>query len=190
MRVLSVVIMCFALCVPLKVAAQHGVGLTVGTNVGRGDHVPMDFYRLTYHRDWDVKWFSEGDWYVDAHLEMSVIRVLSDVEVIRRHASSTLTGAAVTPMFRFRRTAFDNGLAPFIEAGVGVSIFSDSKIQSQTHWFRDYGGQFQFEDRISFGVLYQEKYRLSIDYMHYSNFDISPPNEGLDLVSATVTFHF
>ncbi|MDF2177626.1 acyloxyacyl hydrolase [Aliiglaciecola sp. CAU 1673] len=178
------------LAIPFNLYAQQGFVLGAGTNVGRGDHVPMDFYRVSYTRDWDNTLYHYGNWRLKAHVEFSLIRLLADVDVKRKFASSTLTGIAATPVFRFSREPFANGLAPFAELGIGISYFSDSKIQSQPYWYRDYGSRFQFEDRLSFGFLYQNKYRLSLDYTHYSNFDISPPNEGLDLVSASLGIVF
>lgn len=178
------------LAMPISAFAKQGMALAVGTNVGRGDHVPMDFYRATYKRDWNTTWFNDGHWYLKAHNEFSVIRLLADVEVERKYASSTLTGVAVTPVFRYTRVPFASGVAPYVELGIGISYFSASRIQSQPHWYRDYGSNFQFEDRLSVGMVYKQTYSLSIDYTHYSNFDFSPPNEGLDLVSASFSFNF
>ena len=178
------------LATPASALAKHGIAFEAGTNVGRGDHVPMDFYRASYKRDWDATWFNDGNWYLKAHSEFSVIRLIADVEVTRKYASSTLTGVAVTPVFRYTRVPFANGMAPYIELGVGISYFSGSRIQSQPHWYRDYGSHFQFEDRLSLGVQFKQAYSLSINYTHYSNFDFAPPNEGLDLVSAGISFNF
>lgn len=185
-------LVCLILTVVLQaqVYARGGVGLTIGTHVSKDDHVPMDFYKLTHRLNWNKRWFTQGNWFVTGNNELSLIRILSNVEIKQKHAEPSLTAIAFSPIFRFQRVAYENGLAPFLEAGIGVSYFSASKIQSQPYWFRDYGSRFQFEDRVSLGLLYNEKYRVSVDATHYSNADFSPPNEGLDLVSLTFSFEY
>lgn len=186
----AVILLVLLLSSAFQASAKHGFSIGAGTNVGRGDHVPMDFYRVTYKRDWDKSWFNEGNWSLRAHTEFSVIRILSNVEVKRKFASSNLTGVAITPVFRYQRVPYGNGMSPYVEFGIGISYFSGNKIQSQPYWFRDYGSNFHFEDRLSFGLEFNEKYSFSVDYTHYSNFDFAPPNEGLDLLSASFSMDF
>lgn len=171
-------------------SAASGFGVGVGTNRGRGDNAPMDFYRVSYQWDWQKNWFEQGNWYLTARNELSIIRLITDVEVKRKFAKSSLTAVAITPIFRFRRKAFENGFAPFAEAGIGIAYFNETEIQTQPQWFRDFGSNFQFEDRISVGLLYQERYRLSVDFTHYSNADFNNANEGIDLISASLAFNF
>lgn len=66
---------------------------------------------------------------------------------------------------------------PYIEAGVGVSLFENTRIES-----RRLGSSFQFEDRLGFGLrLYNQA--LGLRVTHYSNGSLKSPNEGIEVYS-------
>jgi lipid A 3-O-deacylase len=71
---------------------------------------------------------------------------------------------------------FGNGtVKPFIEAGIGVSVFSSTRVGEQ-----NLGSAFNFEDRIGAGVKIGDTQRVGIRAMHYSNAGIKQPNDGIE----------
>jgi lipid A 3-O-deacylase len=63
---------------------------------------------------------------------------------------------------------------PYLEAGIGVALFSDTQLNHQ-----DLGSSFQFEDRLGFGVRFKGQ-EIGLRALHYSNAGISSPNDGVE----------
>lgn len=90
----------------------------------------------------------------------------------RPHHSMTIL--AIAPYFRFyiaRRT-----VSPFLEASIGPSYLSDTKIDH-----RDLGIHFAFQDHIAIGATLgkEQKFTLSLSAIHYSDGSISHHNSGI-----------
>ncbi len=62
-------------------------------------------------------------------------------------------------------------------AGIGVAAFSDTTLAS-----RQLGSAFQFEDRLSIGVL-RPPFGLWLRGYHYSNGNLTAHNDGINLIS-------
>lgn len=74
---------------------------------------------------------------------------------------------------------FGNGnIKPFIEAGIGVAMFSRASAGDQ-----NLGSAFNFEDRIGAGVKISETQKLGLRVIHYSNAGIKQPNDGIESFS-------
>lgn len=69
-------------------------------------------------------------------------------------------------------------LRPFIEAGIGVAVFADTRVED-----RDLGSMFQFEDRIGAGLRFGGGHTLGLRAIHYSNAGIKNPNDGVEVYS-------
>ncbi len=96
--------------------------------------------------------------------------------------SSTNFGVALSPVFAiyFHMEKFH----PYIEAGVGASYFSKTRIANRnisSHW--------HFEDRVGAGVRYKN-FDLSFRYMHYSNAGLVKPNQGIDIFIGSLSYKF
>jgi lipid A 3-O-deacylase len=63
---------------------------------------------------------------------------------------------------------------PYLEAGIGVALFSDTQLNEQ-----DLGSSFQFEDRLGFGVRFNGQ-EIGLRALHYSNAGISSSNDGVE----------
>jgi lipid A 3-O-deacylase len=63
---------------------------------------------------------------------------------------------------------------PYVEAGIGVALFSDTELEDQ-----NLGSSFQFEDRLGFGVRFNGQ-EIGLRALHYSNAGISSPNDGVE----------
>lgn len=63
---------------------------------------------------------------------------------------------------------------PYLEAGIGVALFSDTQLNDQ-----NLGSSFQFEDRLGFGVRFNGQ-EIGLRALHYSNAGISSSNDGVE----------
>jgi lipid A 3-O-deacylase len=63
---------------------------------------------------------------------------------------------------------------PYVEAGIGVALFSDTELNEQ-----NLGSSFQFEDRLGVGVRFNGQ-EIGLRALHYSNAGISSPNDGVE----------
>jgi len=66
---------------------------------------------------------------------------------------------------------------PYLEAGVGVSLFDNTRIESQR-----LGSSFQFADRFGVGVRFYNQ-AVGLRAIHYSNGGLKKPNNGIEAYS-------
>jgi lipid A 3-O-deacylase len=92
-------------------------------------------------------------------------------------------GIACSPVFTYCFTTFET-FTPYLEAGIGISIFNKTKIDS-----RDLTTNFLFENRIGTGIK-MGNWDLSFRYMHYSNASIKKPNDGIDIFIGSLSWKF
>lgn len=69
-------------------------------------------------------------------------------------------------------------IKPFVEAGIGVAVFSGASAGDQK-----FGSAFNFEDRIGAGIKIGDSQRVGIRAIHYSNAGIQQPNDGIESYS-------
>jgi lipid A 3-O-deacylase len=79
---------------------------------------------------------------------------------------------ALTPVFVYEFAG--ETFKPYIEAGIGVALFSSTELEEQ-----DLGSSFQFEDRLGVGLRFNG-HEIGLRAMHYSNAGISSPNDGAE----------
>lgn len=77
-----------------------------------------------------------------------------------------------TPVFVYEFAG--EKVKPYIEAGIGVAAFADTRIEDN-----DLGSSFQFEDRIGFGVRFAGQ-EVGVRAIHYSNAGLKQPNDGTE----------
>lgn len=66
---------------------------------------------------------------------------------------------------------------PVIEAGIGVALFSSTKIDGNK-----LGQAFQFEDRLGLGLRFSGQ-EVGVRAIHYSNAGMQNPNDGVESYS-------
>ncbi|MCW9052520.1 MAG: acyloxyacyl hydrolase [Motiliproteus sp.] len=170
--------------------AQAVDGFTV--NVGSSDD-DINFYRVGARFDWDQKWFEEGNWFLGGRFELGLTYLDSDSDVVNTTgAEDSAYGISFTPVLRYQRKPYSNGVAPFVEAGIGLAYLSEDKLENESSTGTDLGGNIQFEDIISVGVMFgeQQRYELSANYFHYSNAGLEEPNDGIDIYSVTFSMKY
>ena len=65
-------------------------------------------------------------------------------------------------------------LKPYVEAGVGVALFSNTELEEH-----DLGSTFQFENRFGVGLRFNGQ-EVGLRAIHYSNAGLSSPNDGME----------
>ena len=91
---------------------------------------------------------------------------------------------ALSPVFVYFIGDKSDTFQPYIEAGIGIAVLSDTKIKG-----RDMASNFQFKDRIGLGIS-TESYNFNVRYIHYSNAGIKKPNDGIDIFIGTISYRF
>ncbi|KTC33750.1 aldehyde dehydrogenase [Pseudomonas sp. ABAC61] len=91
-------------------------------------------------------------------------------------ASGGTHSLSFAPVFVYE---FGSGnVKPFVEAGIGVAVFSGTSAGDQ-----EFGSAFNFEDRIGAGLKIGETQKVGIRAIHYSNAGIKEPNDGIESYS-------
>lgn len=73
----------------------------------------------------------------------------------------------------------------FVEAGVGVSYFTDTNFSS-----KDITTRFQFADHLGVGWHLGGTQSVGLRLSHFSNLGIKKPNPGVDALQVTYSFRF
>ena len=174
------------------VAPAHAVnGFTI--NIGNSDD-DINLYRVAARFQWSKRWFEEGDWFLGGHYELGAAHMESDSAVFNTTgAAPNLQAVSFTPVFRLQRNAYGSSrVAPFVEAGIGLAYLTKDRIQNDSAPGADLGGHFQFENKLSAGVVFgkQQQYEASVNYFHYSNAGIEQPNDGIDSFSLSFSMWY
>lgn len=86
--------------------------------------------------------------------------------------------AAISPVFNYIFGPAFFGVNFFFDAGIGTAYISEEHFER-----RDLSTHFQFEDQLGFGLLWGMKHQIKLNfrYLHYSNFGMKEPNQGIDI---------
>ncbi len=156
-------------------AAVDGISFIGGT----GDDAKMGAIGLVWN--WDKQWFKSGDWSLGGYWEADASYWKGDDP-----GGNSIGGIGFTPVFRY---GSDSGsLAPYVEAGIGVHLFSSVRINDT----KKMGTAFEFGDHVGFGFRFGEglKYDLGYRYQHYSNAGISDNNGGINFHQIRLKYGF
>jgi len=135
----------------------------------------IKIYRMGLRKDFSSKWVQSSFGYLSGYWEGSL-------NYWKGKSGDKNYGVAVSPVFAYY---IDLGeFKPFIEAGIGASIFNKTQIDN-----RNMSTNFLFEDRIGVGFRYKN-FDFSFRYMHYSNASIKAPNDGIDIWIGSISYKF
>ncbi|WP_207063977.1 acyloxyacyl hydrolase [Motiliproteus sp. SC1-56] len=186
-RVLSALLLACLGLASAGPADASGALLHLGQSLDRD----ANFYRLAFRHPWERRWFTAGNWFLAARFELAFIHVETNHKALPSPGSAEhLEALALTPLLRYQRRPYANGLAPFVELGIGFSYFSEEQLEDDTHSGKNFGGHFQFEDKLAAGVRAGKHLEAAIGFFHYSNADTNPPNEGFDAWSLSLGYRF
>lgn len=127
-------------------------------------------YRASLNLDWDQQWWKTDVGHLTGYWDAGYTYWDSGELYSAAHSLS------FTPVFVYEFSGFR--YTPFIEAGIGVALFSSSEVGEQR-----LGSSFNFEDRIGLGVKLPNQQTLGLRAMHYSNAGIKQPNDGIESYS-------
>lgn len=123
--------------------------------------------RVALGFDWDKAWLESATGRLTGYWDLGYTYWESGDEAGGRHSVS------FAPVFVYE---FGTGeVRPFIEAGIGVSMFSGSSAGDQK-----LGSAFNFEDRLGAGLKFGDSQRVGLRVTHYSNAGIKEPNDGIE----------
>jgi lipid A 3-O-deacylase len=149
---------------------------SVSVGAGYTLHDEISILRIGIRRDSQYKVFENNTGWLSGYYEASVGYWNRNEEEV--------ANVAFSPVFVYYFGAPDWKFQPYLEAGIGASLISETKIGD-----RNMTTAFQFEDRIGIGMRTKD-IDLSLRYMHYSNGSIALPNAGIDIFIFTVGYRF
>jgi lipid A 3-O-deacylase len=120
--------------------------------------------------NWDKTWLQSSTGHLTGYWDLGYTYWQAGDEAGGRHSVS------FSPVFVYE---FGSGsVTPFLEAGVGVSLFTGTSAGDQK-----FGSAFNFEDRIGGGVKFSDGQKVGLRVIHYSNAGIKQPNDGIESYS-------
>ena len=127
-------------------------------------------YRAALGQEWDQSW-----------MQSSTGRLTGYGDAGYTYWSAGSNGSAghslsFAPVFVYEFQG--ESVKPFIEAGIGVAVFSSTVIGEQ-----NLGSSFNFEDRIGAGLKFKGGQKIGVRAVHYSNVGIKEPNDGIESFS-------
>lgn len=126
--------------------------------------------RVALGVEWDKIWLQSSTGHVTGYWDLGYTYWQAGDEAGGRHAIS------FSPVFVYE---FGEGyVQPFVEAGIGVALFSGTSAGDQ-----QFGSAFNFEDRLGAGVKIGHTDRVGLRAIHYSNASIKDPNDGIESYS-------
>lgn len=126
--------------------------------------------RIALGFDWDKSWYQSSTGKVTGYWDLGYTYWQAGDQAGGRHAVS------FAPVFVYE---FGEGnVKPFVEAGIGVAVFSGTTAGDQK-----FGSAFNFEDRIGAGIKIGDTQKVGLRIIHYSNASIKEPNDGIESYS-------
>ncbi|MCL6271213.1 acyloxyacyl hydrolase [Sansalvadorimonas sp. 2012CJ34-2] len=167
--------------------AQWFDGVMVSGGQDFHSNAHLNSYRIALTRDWNSRWFNEGDWHVGGYFDLSVNHWksrLSDGPGTSVKGKDSISALAFSPVFRITRNSpWFGTFTPFAEAGIGLSMLSGSRLKAKNNDSVDLGIKLQFEDRIGLGFSFgdRQQYSVVLRAFHYSNANFHKENDGFNL---------
>jgi lipid A 3-O-deacylase len=164
------------LLVPSEYASADGFIDEISFGIGEEKNDAIDIYRLGLKKNFGRQFLINRTGWLSGYFEGSLN--------YWHHTDDDIYALALSPVFVYYFGADTNTVIPYIEAGIGVAVISDTEIGGV-----DMTTAFQFEDRVGAGVR-TEKLDFNFRYMHYSNGSMSQPNDGIDIWIGTLSYRF
>ena len=182
-RILVSALFCFS----MTANAQWVDGVVISGGQDFHSNAHLNSYRVALVKDWNSRWFNEGNWYIGGYFDLSINHWksrLSDGPKISVKGQDSISAMAFSPVFRVTRNSpWFGSVTPFAEAGIGLSMLSGSRLKAKNSDPVDLGIRLQFEDRIGLGFSFgnQQQFSLILRAFHYSNANFHKENDGFNL---------
>lgn len=125
-------------------------------------------YRLGMSRDWNRQWLNSDRGHLTGYWDAGYTHWAAGTY----SAAHTLS---FSPVFVYRFNGEGEGPRPFIEVGIGISVFSSTQVGR-----RNMSSAFHFEDRLGAGYQFAGGTSLGVRAIHYSNAGLKMPNQGIE----------
>ena len=157
---------------------------TDGVTIEQGGDADGDFYvtRIGLQWDWNDNLLNLYGWKASSYWQLEFSKWQGTYDSAQEAANVT---AGIIPMFRL--TGKPGYAQPFVDVGVGISAFTDSKLGGH-----EFGSNFQFTDILVAGVFVGKRNQWGYAYKfeHYSNGSVRPPNSGINFHAITLTYRY
>jgi opacity protein-like surface antigen len=162
--------------------AIDGISLELGES--DSSNASVDIARAGLQWNLAPRFAFGADWHIGTYLEASFAYWDNDS---RLRTNSSLVDIGLTPVLRLQPTN-PGAIAPFVEAGVGAHLFSETAVSTVRH----FGTSFQFGSHIGAGLRFgpRHAYDISYRYQHLSNAGIKQPNNGINFQLLRFGYHF
>ena len=160
-RLLCLAVLAAALMGQTSLTQAAGIEFSVG-QTGQTSQT----YRLGMKFDWDQSWLQSDVGRLTGYWDGAYTYWDGD----KRSSNNSLS---FSPVFVYEFAG--EKVKPYIEAGIGVAVFSETQIEDNK-----LGSAFNFEDRIGFGLRFNGGHEVGIRATHYSNAGIKQPNDGIE----------
>lgn len=133
--------------------------------------------RVGASQQWQTRWWETSTGHLSGYWDLGLTYWQSG-----KYDKNVYT-LSISPVFtyNFQRAGT---WQPFIEAGIGASAFSRTKVGDKR-----LGSSLNFEDRLGVGVV-SGSHRFGFRVIHYSNAGIRKPNEGIESYNLYYAFKF
>ena len=154
-----------------------------GASLEVGGGARVQFIRGAVQSDWSARWFSTKGYHLSGYWDANVAQWRGNDSNSNRGGHQNITVVNLTPVFRIER---DDKLGPYVEGGVGVSLFSHLYDNNE----KRLATAFQFCDHLGAGYVFNNKWEAGFKLQHYSNGGIKHPNGGVNFLVLKVARHF
>uniref|UniRef100_A0ABX1PLM1 Lipid A deacylase n=2 Tax=Aromatoleum anaerobium TaxID=182180 RepID=A0ABX1PLM1_9RHOO len=154
--------------------AAQGVALQAGSR-GSVDSVGVQWLLPVWYR---TEW---KNWRIAGHPELQ----------LNRHRSHSDEAVQAGAFATFRISPIRTGAYPYLEAGLGLNLFSEEKLGR-----RNLSTHFQFGELIGVGIAWggraggKGETSVGVRLSHYSNAGLKQPNHGIEVFQLTVSHRF
>ncbi|MGE0858994.1 MAG: acyloxyacyl hydrolase [Gammaproteobacteria bacterium] len=148
------------------------------------DRVDADRFGFTLRWDLAQPWFTVGDWRFVSYLEAGVNYWDS---TDGRSGEDSLVDFHLTPVFRYEMKPGGGAIAPFIEGGVGVHLYTEDALND-----KEFDIPFAFGSHLGVGARFGQngEYELMYRYQHQSNAGLGDENPGINFHLVSLGVHF
>ncbi len=150
----------------------------VAIEIGHADHTRI--LRASTLWNPDQRWLSGAGWNLTPH-------IYAGVGVWDGTAAHTATEVFVTPSVRFRPKA-TSGQQPYVEAGLGVHLISESRLDDQ----HDLGANLLLSEHLGMGIVFGDRsqYDLGYRFQHLDNAGRRATNPGLNAHQVRLLYNY
>ncbi len=152
----------------------------MSSEVGGGDHVYV--IRVGAEWDWRDDLMEVFGWQLSSYWQLDFSKWQSTRDASQTGANVTV---GLVPMFRF--SGSEGYYQPYLDVGVGVSVFSVSRLEDH-----QFGSNFQFSSLFGVGINFgnRNQWGLGYKFQHYSNGSVRVPNKGINFNFITLSYKY